>query len=102
MELLRSAIENVVRNSVRYTAEGTEVEIALSCRQNGGNSNAVISVRDHGAGVPEAALAACSAGSTTCGTGCCATSQGLVCCVGKCCAPGQVCNNFQCTNQFVP
>src|SRR5437660_6948281 len=53
-------------------------------------------------GVPEAALAACSAGSTTCGTGCCATSQGLVCCVGKCCAPGQVCNNFQCTNQFVP
>ncbi|MDF2441781.1 MAG: two-component system, OmpR family, sensor histidine kinase CpxA [Abditibacteriota bacterium] len=30
-ELLRSAIENVVRNAVRYTREGTSVEIALLC-----------------------------------------------------------------------
>src|SRR5215213_8304064 len=51
-ELLRSAVENVVRNAVRYTPEGTAVEVALS-RQNG---HAVISVRDHGHGVPEESL----------------------------------------------
>jgi two-component system sensor histidine kinase CpxA len=55
-ELLRSAVENVVRNAVRYTPEGTAVEVALR-RQNGGNDNyAVISVRDRGNGVPEEAL----------------------------------------------
>src|SRR5678815_1824994 len=33
-ELLKSAVENVVRNAVRYTPEGTAVEVALR-RQNG-------------------------------------------------------------------
>jgi two-component system, OmpR family, sensor histidine kinase CpxA len=55
-ELLRSAVENVVRNAVRYTPEGTAVEVALR-KQNGGSNNfAVISVRDRGNGVPEDAL----------------------------------------------
>jgi two-component system sensor histidine kinase CpxA len=55
-ELLRSAVENVVRNAVRYTPEGTAVEVALR-KQNGGSDNfAVISVRDRGKGVPEDAL----------------------------------------------
>jgi signal transduction histidine kinase len=54
-ELLRSAVENVVRNAVRYTAEGTEVEVALR-RHNGADNSAVISVRDHGQGVPEEAM----------------------------------------------
>jgi signal transduction histidine kinase len=54
-ELLRSAVENVVRNAVRYTAEGTEVEVALRL-QNGSENSAVISVRDHGQGVPEEAM----------------------------------------------
>jgi two-component system sensor histidine kinase CpxA len=55
-ELLRSAVENVVRNAVRYTPEGTAVEVALR-KQNGGTDNfAVISVRDRGKGVPEDAL----------------------------------------------
>jgi two-component system sensor histidine kinase CpxA len=55
-ELLRSAVENVVRNAVRYTREGTAVEVALR-RQNGGGDNfAVISVRDRGNGVPDEAL----------------------------------------------
>ncbi|HJP93369.1 MAG TPA: ATP-binding protein [Pyrinomonadaceae bacterium] len=55
-ELLRSAVENVVRNAVRYTREGTAVEVALR-RQNGsGDQYAVISVRDRGKGVPEEAL----------------------------------------------
>jgi two-component system sensor histidine kinase CpxA len=55
-ELLRSAVENVVRNAVRFTPEGTAVEISLQ-KQNGSVDNfAVISVRDRGRGVPEDAL----------------------------------------------
>ena len=55
-DLLRSAVENVVRNAVRFTPAGTAVEVALQ-RQNGGGGNfAVISVRDRGKGVPEDAL----------------------------------------------
>ena len=55
-ELLRSVVENVVRNAVRYTREGTAVEVALR-RQNGGGDNfAVISVKDRGNGVPEESL----------------------------------------------
>ena len=55
-ELLRSAVENVVRNAVRYTPEGTAVEVALR-KHNGGSDNfAVISVRDRGNGVPDDAL----------------------------------------------
>ena len=50
--LLRSAVENVLRNAVRYTKENTAVEIAL---RNGGGQ-AKISVRDFGEGVPEAEL----------------------------------------------
>ncbi len=52
-QLLRSAIENVVRNALQYTAEGTEVEVRLDCNER---SEVVITVRDHGAGVPESAL----------------------------------------------
>jgi signal transduction histidine kinase len=54
--LLRSAVENVVRNAVRYTPEGTAVRISLKCGE-GIRSEAVITVRDEGAGVPEEALA---------------------------------------------
>jgi two-component system sensor histidine kinase CpxA len=52
-ELLRRAVENVVRNAVRYTREGNAVEIALRRVQEEGALSAVISVRDHGPGVPE-------------------------------------------------
>ncbi len=52
-DLLRSAIENVVRNAVRHTAEGTEVEIAQHCENLNGYRYAVVNVRDHGKGVPE-------------------------------------------------
>lgn len=55
-ELLHSAIENVVRNAVYYTAEGTEVEITLHRRSDGRDCWGVIRTRDHGAGVPETAL----------------------------------------------
>jgi signal transduction histidine kinase len=55
-ELLRSAIENVVRNAARHTAEETAVEITLHSETVGHERHAVIRVRDHGAGVPEEAL----------------------------------------------
>jgi two-component system sensor histidine kinase CpxA len=55
-ELLRSAIENVVRNAVRFTPEGTTVEVALREQNGSGDHFAVISVRDRGHGVPEDAL----------------------------------------------
>lgn len=55
-DLLRSAVENVVRNAVKFTAEGTAVEVALR-KQNGSSDNfAVISVRDRGHGVPAESL----------------------------------------------
>lgn len=53
--LLRRAVENVVRNAVQYTAESTVVEVKLDCDADAGA--AVITVRDHGTGVPEEALA---------------------------------------------
>jgi two-component system, OmpR family, sensor histidine kinase CpxA len=55
-ELLRRAIENVVRNAARYTDEGTAVEVSLSMRVEKGGSYAGIRVRDHGPGVREEEL----------------------------------------------
>jgi two-component system, OmpR family, sensor histidine kinase CpxA len=52
-ELLRSAIENVVRNAIRHTAPGTTVEISLAAE----NSHAQLRITDHGPGVPEPLLA---------------------------------------------
>src|ERR1044072_3149123 len=55
-ELLRSAIENVVRNAVRFTPEGTAVEVRLRTANGYADHYAVISVRDRGKGVPDEAL----------------------------------------------
>lgn len=52
-QLLRSAVENVVRNAIRYTAPGTAVEISLCFEPVDEKGYAVITVRDHGVGVPE-------------------------------------------------
>lgn len=73
--LLRRAIENVVRNAVQYTAEGTTVAVELQveagepCVEAAATKSdereltaqpetrcVVITVRDHGSGVPENAL----------------------------------------------
>jgi two-component system sensor histidine kinase CpxA len=51
-ELLYRAIENVVRNAVRYTESGTQVEICL--RQDQPARMAVVEVSDRGPGIPEA------------------------------------------------
>jgi two-component system, OmpR family, sensor histidine kinase CpxA len=54
--LLHSAIENVVRNAIRYTREGTTVEIHLATAKNPNGAEAVLSVTDCGSGVPPDAL----------------------------------------------
>ena len=55
-ELLGQAIENVVRNGIRHTHPNSRVEIALFARREDQAQppTAVIRVRDHGPGVPEA------------------------------------------------
>lgn len=48
-ELLRRAFENVIRNALKYTAEGTAVEVALTAEYG----KPVVLVRDHGPGIPK-------------------------------------------------
>jgi two-component system, OmpR family, sensor histidine kinase CpxA len=55
-DLLRRAIENVARNAVRYTQDGSSVEISLRCIRNRSDSMGLITIVDHGKGVPEASL----------------------------------------------
>jgi two-component system sensor histidine kinase CpxA len=55
-ELLHSAIENVMRNAVLYTAEGSEVEVSLSCEESNAGKTALLEIRDHGPGVPPGSL----------------------------------------------
>jgi two-component system sensor histidine kinase CpxA len=56
-ELLHSAIENVVRNAIRYTGEGNCVEVHLE-KTSGVGAPALVRllVRDYGQGVPESEL----------------------------------------------
>jgi two-component system sensor histidine kinase CpxA len=55
--LLRSAVENVVRNALVHTSNATPVEISLMHRENGKTAHATVSVRDYGRGVPPSLLA---------------------------------------------
>jgi signal transduction histidine kinase len=50
--LLRSAIENVIRNAIRFTPNGTQVEVTQSIYQGKTGTKAIICVRDFGTGVP--------------------------------------------------
>ena len=50
--LLRSAIENIVRNALFYSGQGGEIDVRLRVE----DSSAVLTVRDNGKGVPEEAL----------------------------------------------
>jgi len=56
-EMLRSAIENVVRNAIRYTAEDTTVDMSLEQTNHNGAGEAFLRIRDHGPGVPRIMLA---------------------------------------------
>lgn len=51
-ELLRRAVENVVRNAIRFTDAGSTVQVDLDCAGH----RAELRVRDHGPGVPAEAL----------------------------------------------
>jgi len=55
-ELLQSAIENVIRNAVRYTSSDASVEVQLQHVEKDDGSFILLSVRDFGTGVPEAEL----------------------------------------------
>ena len=50
--LVRSALDNVLRNAVRHTAEETAVEVSI----DRGEEGTEIMIRDHGPGVPEEQL----------------------------------------------
>jgi two-component system sensor histidine kinase CpxA len=61
-DLLYRAIENVVRNAIRYTDTNTEVTIRISetvldASQSAARRFATIEVTDHGPGIPESELA---------------------------------------------
>jgi two-component system sensor histidine kinase CpxA len=51
-DLIRSAIENVVRNAIRHTPTGTSVDVSLRVADD----HARVTVRDHGPGIPDALL----------------------------------------------
>jgi two-component system sensor histidine kinase CpxA len=50
--LLQRAIENVVRNAIRYTPENGIVEIDVERFESNGSALAVVRVKDNGPGVP--------------------------------------------------
>ena len=54
--LLHSAVENVVRNAIRYTQEGTSVDVELARGASGSSPEAIVRVTDCGSGVPPEAL----------------------------------------------
>ncbi|HQL02123.1 MAG TPA: ATP-binding protein [Synergistales bacterium] len=55
-ELVRRAVENIVRNGLRYAPEGTSVIVRAELLDRDGRPGVSISVRDRGPGVPEAEL----------------------------------------------
>src|SRR5215469_16195087 len=56
-DLVRRAIENVVRNAIRYTRAHSHVEITMRREGESSSPTAVIQVRDYGPGVPDTDLA---------------------------------------------
>lgn len=50
---LRQVIGNLVGNALRYTPEGSPMELAVGVRKTPSGSVSVIEIRDHGPGIPE-------------------------------------------------
>jgi two-component system sensor histidine kinase CpxA len=57
-QLLHRAIENVLRNAIRFTEAGSEVEISLTSALEHGSRMAVLEVSDRGPGIPESEVTA--------------------------------------------
>ena len=55
-QALRGACENIIRNAIRFTTPGSEVEVTLKTEKMSPSSQAVLLVRDYGPGVPEELL----------------------------------------------
>lgn len=47
---LKRAVSNIMSNAIKYSPEGSKIEIALRTQ----NGNHIIAVRDHGIGIPKA------------------------------------------------
>lgn len=55
-DLLQSAIENIIRNAIRYSPSNTPVDVDLKRAEKAGEALIHLSVRDYGPGVPETDL----------------------------------------------
>jgi two-component system sensor histidine kinase CpxA len=55
-KLLKSAIENLVRNAIAYTDPATSIEVRLQSERRSSASFVRLTVRDYGPGVPESEL----------------------------------------------
>jgi two-component system sensor histidine kinase CpxA len=52
-ELLHGAVENIIRNAIRYTDNGTAIEVRIECDDSSSGASVRLVVRDYGPGVPE-------------------------------------------------
>jgi two-component system OmpR family sensor kinase len=50
---LRQVVGNLVGNALRYTPEGSPIELAVGVRSTDGKARSIIEVRDHGPGISE-------------------------------------------------
>jgi two-component system OmpR family sensor kinase len=48
---LRQVVGNLVGNALRYTPDGSPIELAVGIRSSNGEARSVIEVRDHGPGI---------------------------------------------------
>jgi two-component system sensor histidine kinase CpxA len=55
-ELIYRAVENIVRNAIRYTRESTVVELKIRCEDMAPLRRVILEVSDSGPGIPESEL----------------------------------------------
>ncbi len=53
-ELIRRALENVIRNAIRHSPQGTVVEVSVTADHS--SKNSIIKITDQGSGVPQESL----------------------------------------------
>ena len=57
LDLIASAVENVLRNALRFAPEGSTIDVRLQRSGGSGDARALLVIRDRGPGVPEPDLA---------------------------------------------